>query len=447
MGITDDLAAFVADTDGKDLPASARERATLCALDWFACALGGCREGLTRAIADTAAALGGVPQATVVGAGQRTSVAHAALINGAAANVLDYDDMHVGMFGHPSGPVFAAALAMAEWEGATGADLLPAIVLGIDVACRLGNAVNPEHYYQGWHATGTLGHFGAAAACAKLLALDAGQTRHALGLAGAQAAGIRQSLGTMARPLHTGKAAANGILAALLAQRGFTGPAAVIEGPEGFMACFAPGWRPDAVTEGLGKAFEIERILFKRHAACFETHAAITGVLRLRARHGLRAEQVRAITARVYPHTLQMAARESPQTGLEAKLSLQYCAAVALAEGRVGEAEFSEDMVAREDLRALAGRVRGHAEPSFPITRAEVTVAAADGAEWTEAVDLLAEEDRGDVREELRAKFRALATPVLGPEGAGRLEAALVQLEAAESIASLMELAVPEAER
>lgn len=444
MGITDDLAAFVADTDGKDLPASARDRAALCALDWFGCALGGCRDGLTRAIADTAAALGGAAQATVVGAARRASVAHAALINGAAANALDYDDMHVGMFGHPSGPVFAAALAVAEWEGASGADLVLAAVLGIDAECRLGNAVNPAHYYQGWHATGTLGHFGAAAACAKLLGLDAGQTRHALGLAGAQAAGIRQSLGTMARPLHTGKAAANGILAALLAQRGFTGPAAVIEGPEGFMACFAPGWRPDAVTEGLGKAFEIERILFKRHAACFETHAAITGVLRLRARHGLRPEQVRAITARVYPHTLQMAARESPQTGLEAKLSLQYCAAVALAEGRVGEAEFSEAMVAREDLRALAGRVRGHAEPSFPITRAEVTVGAADGAEWTEAVDLLAEGDRGDVREELRAKFRALAAPVLGPEGAGRLEAALVQLEAAESIASLMELAVPE---
>ncbi len=445
MSLTAALAEFVAGTAAGDLPASARERAALCALDWFACALGGSREELTRAIADTAAALGGAPQATVVGGGRRASVIHAALINGAAANALDYDDMHVGMFGHPSGPVFAAALAVAEWEGASGADLALAAILGIDVECRLGNAVNPAHYYHGWHATGTLGHFGAAAACARLLGLDADQTRHALGLAGAQAAGIRQSLGTMARPLHTGKAAADGILAALLAQRGFAGPGAVIEGPEGFMACFAPGWRPEPVTDGLGKTFEIERVLFKRYAACFETHAALNGLLRLRARHGLRPDQVRAITARVYPHTLQMAARENPRTGLEAKLSLQYCAAVALAEGRVGEAEFSEAMLARDDLRALAGRVRGHAEPGFPITQAEVTVATADGAELSERVDLLAGEDGGNLERELRAKFRALAAPVLGGEGAERLEAALLDLEAADSVASLMELAVPEA--
>ncbi len=443
MGITSELAEYVAGASADDVPASARARAALCALDFFGCALGGCREPLVRAVADTAAALGGAPQATVLGGGRRASVAHAALINGAAANALDYDDMHVGMFGHPSGPVFAAALAVAEWEGASGADLALAAVLGIDVECRLGNAVNPAHYYHGWHATGTLGHFGAAAACARLLGLDADQTRHALGLAGAQAAGIRQSLGTMARPLHTGKAAANGILAALLAQRRFTGPGAVIEGPDGFMACFAPGWRPEVVSEGLGKRFEIERILFKRYAACFEVHAAINGLLALRARHGLRPEQVRAVSARVYPHTMQMAARENPQTGLEAKLSLQYCAAVALAEGRVGEAEFGDPMVARDDLRALAARVCGHAEPDFPITQAEVTVSTVDGAELTERVDLLAHEDRGSLERELRAKFRALAAPVLGDEAAERLEAALLDLDAADSVVSLMELAVP----
>jgi 2-methylcitrate dehydratase PrpD len=444
MGISGELAEFVAGAGAGDVPASARVRAALCALDFFGCALGGCREPLVRAVADTAAALGGAPQATVVGGGRRASVTHAALINGAAANALDYDDMHVGMFGHPSGPVFAAALAVAEWEGASGADLLLAAVLGIDVECRLGNAVNPAHYYHGWHATGTLGHLGAAAACAKLLGLDADQTRHALGLAGAQAAGIRQSLGTMARPLHTGKAAANGILAALLAQRGFTGPGAVIEGPDGFMACFAPEWRPEAVTEGLGKRFEIERVLFKRYAACFEVHAAINGLLVLRARHGLRPEQVRSVTARVYPHTMQMAARENPQTGLEAKLSLQYCAAVALAEGRVGEAEFGDMMVARDDLRSLAARVRGQAEPNFPITWAQVTVTTVDGAELTEAVDLLAHENQEGLERELRAKFRALAAPVLGGEGAERLEAAVLDLEAADSVASLMELAIPE---
>ena len=209
------------------------------------------------------------------------------------------------------------------------------------------------------------------------------------------------------------------------------------------MACFAPGWRPEAVTEGLGKRFEIERILFKRYAACFETHAAISGLLRLRARHGLRPEQVQAVAARVYPHTLEMAARPNPQTGLEAKLSLQYCAAVALAEGRVGEAEFREAMVARDDLRSLAGRVRGQVEPGFPITQAEVTVTTTDGAELQEGVDLLAEADPAGLRPELRAKFHALAAPVLGAEGAGCLEGALLELAAVENVASLMELAVP----
>jgi 2-methylcitrate dehydratase PrpD len=446
MGVTGDLADFVVGTTAEAVPPSVLDRARLCALDWFGCALGGCRDPLVRAIAETAEALGGSDQATVVGWGGRTALTHAALINGAAANALDYDDMHVGLFGHPSGPVLAAALAVAEWEGATGADLLLAAVLGIDVACRLGNAVNPEHYYHGWHATGTLGHFGAAAACAKLMGLSAEQTRHALGLAGAQAAGIRQALGTMARPFHTGKAAANGILAALLAQRGFTGPGAVIEGPDGFMACFAPGWRPAAVTRDLGKTFEVDRVLFKRYAACYETHAAVAGVLRLRARHGLRPEQVESVTARVYPHTLQMAARENPENGLEAKLSLQYCTAAALAEGRVGEAEFRDAMVAREDLRALAARVRGVAEAAFPITQAAVTVRTTGGAEWTEAVDLQVEEDPAPLRAELRGKFQALAAPVLGAQGAARLEAALLQLDAEAGAASLMELAVPAAE-
>lgn len=441
MAVTEELAQFVSGMTFDSLPPEAVAASKGSLLDWLGCALGGSKEPLARLAGDALRPLGGAEQASVIGGGYRTSILNAALLNGIAGNALDFDDMHIGLFGHPSAPVAPAALAMAEWRRSSGKALITAYVAGIEVECRLGNAVNPAHYYHGWHATGTLGHFGAAAAAAKLLDLGEERTLYALGLAGAQAAGIRQSLGTMARPLHSGKAAANGLLAALLAERGFTAPASVIEGLDGFCQTFAPEWRPEVVTEGLGKTFEIEKVLLKRYASCFETHAMIDGLIRLKRQHGIRPGSVQEVRAFVFPHTMEMAAKRRPRTGLEAKLSLYYCAAIALTEGRADEVQFADAVLERPDLVPLQEKVHGYREPSYPITRARVEVSLADGRTLAEEVDLLAgDPEPAAPRAFLEQKFESLAGTALPSRSVDELVRRLGRLQEETDLVRIMDL-------
>src|SRR5512139_3270628 len=222
QGITRSIAASARSIRYEALPEDVVFLARQCVIDWFGVALAGADEPLTRILRAEAAEEGGNPRATLIGSGQRTSTQQAALVNGAASHALDFDDVSMMMSGHPSVPVIPALLALAEERGASGEPFIAAFVAGFEVACRIGALMMPGHYSAGWHATGTLGTFGAAAACANLLQLDEDRWLHALGIAGAQAAGLKSMFGTMCKPLHAGKAAANGLLAAKLAERGFT---------------------------------------------------------------------------------------------------------------------------------------------------------------------------------------------------------------------------------
>ena len=215
MEVTKRLSEYIVNLKFSDLPRDVVKGAKLCFLDWLGVTLSGSKEPLTHILSAVAEEQGGKPQATLIGRKKKVSLLQAALINGGASHALDFDDVHLGMMGHPSAPVFPAILALGEWKKITGEQFISAFIAGFEAECRVSSIVYPEHYLCGWHATGTLGHFGAAAACANLLGLSPSQTVYALGIAGTQSSGIKQVFGTMCKPFHAGKAAMNGLLAAL----------------------------------------------------------------------------------------------------------------------------------------------------------------------------------------------------------------------------------------
>src|SRR5690242_10580663 len=280
----------------EDLPADVRKLARQCLLDYVACTLAGAKEELTGILLAEMLAHGGAPAATIIGYAERLPVLSAALVNGAASHALDFDDVNMAMTGHPSVVLLSALLPLSEEQGSAVRDVLAAFVAGYELQCRLGLLLAPGHYnVLGFHATGTLGSFGAAAACAHLLGLNAEQFATALGIAGTEAAGLKSMFGTMCKPMHAGKAAQNGLLAARLAQRGFTSRDDVVECAQGFARTHSPDFNPSAALAEPPGGFHIRNNLFKYHAACYMTHAPIEAARKLREQYGLKPEHVAAI--------------------------------------------------------------------------------------------------------------------------------------------------------
>src|SRR5439155_18377485 len=256
--------------DYNAIPDDALVVAKTCILDWLGCALAGSREPLSDILVTEAANHG---PASLIGRSQTTSTHWAALVNGATGHALDFDDTHLVMSGHPTVPVLPGVLALAESEHASGAELLRAFVAGVETECRLGAVLGIGHYAAGFHATATLGTFGAAAACASLLDLTEDQWLHAFGIAGIEAAGLKSVFGTMAKPFQAGKASANGLLAAILAARGFTSATDIVEVVQGFAATHAGNADESALDNYEGR-FLVRDTVFKHHASCYLTHSA-----------------------------------------------------------------------------------------------------------------------------------------------------------------------------
>ena len=282
--VTLEIARRAAELSYDRLPPEIRLLARQCLLDWLAVTLAGAGEELSRILREEAAEQGGNEMATLIGDTRKAPTQQAALVNGAASHALDYDDVNMAMGGHPTVPIVPALLALAEARGADGRQFITAFVAGYETLCRVGALVAPGHYAQGFHATATVGSFGAAAACAHLLGLDAEATAVALGIAGTQAAGLKAMFGTMCKPLHAGKAAQNGLIAASLAARGFTSRADVLECPQGFARTSSPDFRVEAALANPPGGWHLRRNLFKYHAACYLTHAPIECAREIRGR-------------------------------------------------------------------------------------------------------------------------------------------------------------------
>lgn len=428
----------------EELPQEARETARHCLLDFLGVALAGSREPLTEILIREVVRGESAREAGIVGRPERATRLTAALVNGAAGHALDFDDTHAAMMGHPSVPVLSALLALAE--SADGRALLAGLVAGVELECRVGMLLGGGHYLAGFHTTGTVGTFGAAAACAHLMGLDEQGWLHALGLAGTQAAGLKSGFGTMAKPLHAGRAASAGLLSALLARAGFTAQPAILEVPQGFLATHA-GAEPDLeVLARQSGRFLIRETLFKYHAACHLTHASIEAALRLRERHGLDPEQIGAVEVRVAPPLLDVCNIEAPTTGLEGKFSLRAAAALALlGEDTADLATYADARMAEPRLVALRDRVRVVPTEGLGPMQARVRVEMDGGRDCETEFDTgVPAADLGSQGERLQRKFRALASPVLGERRAAELADAAWSAEQLGSVAELLRLARPD---
>jgi 2-methylcitrate dehydratase PrpD len=410
MEVTRALARFIAQSRWDEIPQPVRHEAKRTLLNFLGCALGGCRDPAVEHAAAVLRAFCGPPQASVLGRGERMDLLSASFINGAAANAHDFDDTHLPTVIHPAAPVVPAVLALSEKFPVSGAQLLHAIVLGVEVECRIGNAVTPWHYAHGWHITSTCGVIGAAAAAAKILKLDEAKIAMALGLAANQACGLIESLGTMAKSVSVGNAPRNGLFAALLAERGYTASPQTIEGPRGF--AHVMGERPDLalINKGLGKEWESARNTYKPYPCGIVLHPVIDALLDLRKAAKLDFESIRKLTVKGNPLLRQRTDRRNPASGREAQVSLQHTAAVCLRYGAAGLREFSDAVAAEPAIQAFGGKVDIVDDAALPVEAAEVVIQTADGRSHTRGVKAPLGSLANPMSDaQLEAKARALA--------------------------------------
>ena len=427
----------------EQLPAEALTAAKRVFLDWLGNAYAGSATATGKTLAEVLQDDTGRPEATLIGFHGRGSALTAALLNGACSHIVEFDDVYRNAIYHPGAPTIAAALAVAEKLGASGRDLITAIVAGYEVGTRIAEAISPSHYTF-WHTTGTVGTFAAAAAAGNLLRLDCRQMGWALGNAGTQAAGLWQfneDGQMMSKPLHPGRAANNGVLSALLAKRDFNGATRILEGPKGFCAATAPRWNFDQVLSTLGKQYNVARTTFKAYASCSHTHSSIDATLALVAKHKLCPQDIEKIRVRAYSIACEVAGNPFPQSTQQAKFSIPYCVAVALSFGKAGIAEFSQALVEQPELQALLRRIELVSDPELsalaPARRPTIVEATTKtGAIYSERVDFRkGDPENPPSQSELELKFRDLS--LLPAQDAQTLIQRTNDLEHIENVAGL----------
>ncbi len=443
MDVTRGLARYVVGSQGADIPQAVRHEATRSLVNWLGCALGGSRHDAVTIAVDALQAFAGPPQASVIGRRERLDSLHAALINGMSAHVLDFDDTHLRTLLHPSVPVASSLLALAERRPLPGADFLHAFVLGVEVECRIANAIYFAHNVD-WYITGTAGVFGAAAAAGRVLGLDERQMTWAFGIAATQAAGLREMAGTMCKSFVHGRAAQNGMTAALLAAAGFTSSERAIEAPRGFACVLATDCNLDAVTAGLGETFEISRNTYKPYACGVVCHPVIDGCVQLRSQRSLSPGQIAAVALRVHPLVLKLTGIKAPQNGLESKWSLYHSAAAAIVDGAAGEHQYTDERVHDPVVSQVRERVTAEADASLREDEAYVTITLRDGQIVEQHVEhALGSIDRPMSDRDLERKFLALAEDVLPRARIDALIEKCWQAAGLDDVAELARMAVP----
>ncbi len=437
--VTQQLARFLVSSQLPDIPVSVRHEAARAILNWLGCALGGCGDVTVDRLLAGVQPFAGNPEATVLGRSEKLDALNAALVNAVGSNVLDFDDTHLRSVIHPTVPVAAAVFALAEHVRVTGAQALHAFILGAEAECRIGNAVSPEHYEIGWHITSTCGVLGAAAACGKMLNLSEQQMTWALGIAATQASGLTAMLGSMSKCLNMGHAARNGMAAALLAAQDFTSSARALEAPRGFAHVLSPRCNLDEIVDGLGTRWELMQNAYKPYPCGIVVHPVIDACLELRSEHGISADAIARVDVRVHPLVIQLTGNPTPRTGLEAKLSTQYCAAAALIRGRVGVQEFTDASAQDPAIVALRSLVTLQPDDSVAKEAAHVSLTLADGRAFEKTVaHATGSLERPMTDEQLEAKFRSLASARFAASAVESLIAQCWALERAPDAAAVV---------
>ena len=354
------LAEFIVETDYEDLPQEVIHQAKRCLLDFLGVALAGSRVELAPLMATLLYEMGGRKEVTLIGGGKKLPAFQAALINGISGHTLDMDDGHRFANGHPGVTTLPAALAMAEREDATGMALIEAIVVGYEIFARIASLVNPSHLRRGFHTTGTIGPFGAAAACSKILKLSREATKNALAIAGLQGAGLLEVLerGQMMKPLHPGKAAQAGLLASLLAEKGAEGPSSIFEGEKGFFKAFSDGVPSKEISRAFERPFEIMNTYFKRYAACRHIHSSLDALKEILGRNAIDIHAIERIDVHTYSVAYRLTGQNRDvRREVDAKFSLPLSIGLMCVYGNAGVDEYSMEKIRHPLVQRIAAEV------------------------------------------------------------------------------------------
>ena len=465
-GLTAATVRFVRTLTFDDLPPEVLRIARRCILDGLAVSLAGAEQHGMAPLKAYIDCVGGVAAAPLLGYGRSRAPAHlAALWFGTAGHAMDWDDTQLpegpgrpyGLLMHPTMPPLAAALAVSEamkvetGRPVDGRRFLVAFVAGFEVGCKVAEAITPDHYMRGFHTSGTIGAFAAAAAAAKVLDLDEDQIARAIGLAASMASGIRANFGTMTKPLHVGRAAENGVTAALLAREGFTANTEALDGRWGYLAIAGPGGEPALVRGRFGRPFTMEEpgVSIKPYPSGVLTHPSMDAMLLLMREHGLKARDIRHLTLNAGSNVLGPIRFQLASTELEGKFSFQFLLAAIILRGRAGKAEFTDAFVASPECQSMQKRIETRFDPQIEALgweriRSRLDVETHGGAKLARWAD---ENYRGGPHNplsdaDLETKFRDCAAALLDEPGCRRLFDQVWSLETLPDVGVLFDALV-----
>ena len=446
-GNTERIARFIADAGYELLPTEGIEIAKQGIVDCLGVSLAASAEPGSKIITEYVRKGCGAPETGVI-AGEFKAPAHeAALANGTIAHMLDYDDFSVAFGGHSSVVLLPVVLALGEKLRCSGEKVLLAYIVGFEVATRIGLACFIHHYELGWHTTATFGTIGAAAAAAKLLKLNSAKSRTALGIAASLAGGLKRNFGTMTKPLHAGNAARNGIVAASLAEQGFTADGNIFDAPGNYGCVLGGGAEFDLnrTIQDLGKRFNIcSGLEIKPYPSCRATHAGIDAALQVKEKYALNPADIAEVEYHIGSFIASAAFHHQPQNGLEGKFSLEFCAALSFLEGKVTLAHFTDEQVEHPMVQDLISKTKLIVDPELPndaLTPVEIKVKLKSGGILSHKVALAKGEPKNPLsQEELFAKFRNCASVALAPPEVDEVLRLASNLESLEDITPLMEI-------
>jgi 2-methylcitrate dehydratase PrpD len=463
-GMTEAAARFVAELRFEDLPAEALRISRRCVLDGLAVMLAGSEQPGMAPLRSYLKGIGGAGEARLVGdGGMRLPAGSAGLWNGTAGHAMDWDDTQLaagpgrpyGLLMHPTVPPLAAALAISELVAAErgdpvgGAEFVTAFNAGFELACKIAEAIQPDHYMRGFHTSGTIGTFGACAAAAKLLGLGASAVAQAIGIAASSASGIRANFGSMTKPLHVGRAAQNGVAAALLAREGFSANGEALDGKWGYLAVAGPGGDAGPVRDGLGRPFTIERpgVSIKPYPSGVLTHPSMDAMRVLMQEQRLSPADIRSVTLHAGSNVLGPIRFRVARTELEGKFSFAFLLGAIILRGRAGKAEFTDDFVSSPECQAMQQRIETRFDPEIEAMgwdkiRSRIEVITADGRRLQRWAD---ERYRGGPDNalsdaDLEGKFRDCASGLLDERRIGAVLELVWQLERVEDVGRLLPL-------
>ena len=454
MGLTQEVAHYVSKVRYKDIPSEVIRLARGFILDGLGVALAGSTDECSGIVQAHVRDLGGREECTVLGTAWSAPTAKAALANGVAGHAMDYDDTQLstskeavyGLLTHPTTPVLAAVLSIGEKQKITGTELLLAYIVGVEVECRIADSINPRHYQSGFHSTATIGGLGAVMAVGKILRLKENVLVRALGICASMASGLRENFGTMTKPLHAGRAAENGVTAALLAQSGFTAASNILEAQRGFYHAMAGGYDESKIVGRLGRPYFMEEpgISIKPYPSGSLSHPAQDLILDLVREHDLHASAIDSIEVGTNSNVPNALIYPMPKTVLEAKFSIPFCMAIAVLERKAGIAQFLDSKVRQKRVVELMKRVRLYVDDElealgFDQVRSRIRIQLNNGRTVEGRYDVARGHPTKPMRwTELAEKFKECASLVLPADNAGRIIDLVARLPELKSLNPLM---------